>query len=271
MTTPPTNQPNPAPISPNSYPTVTPSTRPTQAPCQPVHLRPPTLPEKSSLTVDKLAVEREPLAETAATPAPCPLPSPACDDVRVRRCAAVAKSGERCRREGRGPSGWLCKHHHPDRRAEVLAEQRKGFQAATRNRIQRAQPMPESEVQAALAKVKEVNGRPQSLAAFFDWLAEGILRGTILPPVARQLRILAGRRQRILASYARPKQRWQRIPATVPPDTPEPTLPPLGPSASPDAPTGILGANTGTPVHGDETPTFALPDAPPFDIPAPQA
>lgn len=251
----------------NGLPPIPPTQAPEASPCKLPPLPPSTHRHNEHIGGDNLALDTEPRPPARAA---SPAPPPAQDNGGVKRCKAIAASGQRCRVEGRWLSGY-CKSHDPARREEVRDEARRGRENAMRARLRKRGAIPEAEVADYMEKIHAVTGRPESLADALDWIAEALLRGTIPAPVARQLRIAAGRRQRILASYSHPRLRHRHYPATVPPDAPEPILPPLGPSASPDAPTGILGANTGTPVHGDESPPFALPDAPPVDIPAPQA
>ena len=225
-------------------------TPPMPPPYKPAPLAPPSLPEKSSLAVDNLALDREP-------PQPLASPSPVRMDGEVKRCAGMGKSGQRCRIDGRWASG-LCKHHDPARREEVRAEQERGRKNAASNRHLRRKSLPGYAVDAYMEQVRKVTGNPESLAGCLDWISEALMRGTISAEMARQLRILAGRRQRIMASYAHARIRKAKYPTTaptVPIGAPLPDLPPLGPSVSPDAPQGNLRAN-------DETPSFEIPDAP---------
>lgn len=239
----------------NGLPPIPPQQAPVPTPCKPPPLPPSTHRQNEQIGGDNLALDREP-------PQPLASPSPVRMDGEVKRCAGMGKSGQRCRIDGRWASG-LCKHHDPARREEVRAEQERGRKNAASNRHLRRKSLPGYAVDAYMEQVRKVTGNPESLAGCLDWISEALMRGTISAEMARQLRILAGRRQRIMASYAHARIRKAKYPApapTVPIGAPLPDLAPLGPSASPDAPQGNLGAN-------DETRTFDIPDAPPFEIP----
>ena len=204
------------------------STPPMPTPFKPAPLASPSHGENSQVGGSKLALEREPPAATAA-------PSPVRLDNEVKRCAGMGKSGERCRCEGRWASG-LCKHHDPARREEVRAEQERGRKNAASNRHLRKKSLPGYAVDGYMAQVRKVTGNPESLAGCFDWISEALMRGTISAEMARQLRILAGRRQRIMASYGHAKIRKAKYPATVPHGAPLPDLPPSVTPETPDAP-----------------------------------
>ena len=242
---------------PNGVPHIPPTQAPEATPCKLPPLPTSTHRQNEEMDGDNAPLDREPRPPArAATPTP-----PSAIDNGVKRCKAIAASGQRCRVEGRWLSGY-CKAHDPARRDEVREEARRGRENAMRARLRKRGAIPEAEVAEYMERIRAVTGRPESLAEALDWIAEALLRGTVSPAVGRQLRIAAGRRQRILASYSHPRIRHRRYPATVPPGAPEPDLAPLGPSASPDAPQGNLRAN-------DETPPFAIPDAPAFEIPDP--
>ena len=142
----------------------------------------------------------------------------------------------------------------------------RGAEAMVRNKAMRRRGMAPRNVVSYLECLRRVDGRKESICAAFDWISEKLLQGEVDPKTAQQLRVLAGRRNRVMASYSKPCSRRSPQRATLPPGVPEPDLPPLGMDENHDAPTGILGANTGTPVHGDEAPPFDLPPAPPFDL-----
>ena len=228
---------------PTTPPNDVPLTSPQQAPEATPYKLPPLPPSKhrqiSQIGEDNAPVETEPRPPARAA---TPTPPPALDG-GVRRCKAIAASGQRCRVEGRWASGF-CKSHDPARRDEVREEARRGRENAMRARLRKRGAIPEAEVAEYMERIRAVTGKPESLAECLDWIAEALLRGTVSPAVGRQLRIAAGRRQRILASYSHPRIRHRRYPTTVPPGAPEPDLAPLGPSASPDAPAVILGTNT---------------------------
>ena len=85
--------PTPKPCTPQQAPT-----QPMPPPCKPATFPNPMHHDKSSVAVDKLALEREAPHPTdrAATP-----PAPPVPDSGVKRCLAIAASGKRCRREAR--------------------------------------------------------------------------------------------------------------------------------------------------------------------------
>ena len=201
---------------------------PVPTPFKPAPLASPSHDGNSQVGGSKLAVERKPPKETAA-------PSPVRLDGEVKRCAGVGKSGERCRCEGRWASN-LCKHHDPARRDEVRAEQERGRKNAASNRHLRKKSLPGHAIDAYMTQVRRVCGNPESLADCFDWISEALMRGTISAEMARQLRILAGRRQRIMASYGHARIRKAKYPATVPHGVPLPGLPPTATAETPDAP-----------------------------------
>lgn len=206
---------------------------PMPPPCKPAPLPPPTHRQFSAGDVDKPALDRE--AHPPVHAPPPPIPSQSVEDTGVRRCKAISASGQRCRVEGRWASGF-CKAHDPARREEVREEARRGRENALRSRLRKRGAIPEAEVQAYMERIRAVTGNPESLAAALDWIAEALLRGTIPAPVARQLRIAAGRRQRILASYSHPRIRHKSYAVSVPPGEPEPALPPIVPPSAIAAP-----------------------------------
>ena len=134
-----------------------------------------------------------------------------------------------------------------------------------RNKATRSRGMSNGNVCRFMDKLREVNGKKESMAAALDWIAEKLLRGDICPKTAMQLRVLTARRNSVLASYSKPcRQRRGKPPAVPAGGLPLP-CPPLNPPQAPDAPQGILGANTGTPVPTPVEPDFGLP--PPFELP----
>lgn len=172
----------------------------------------------------KLALERE---------APQPPPAP---DSGVKRCLAIAASGKRCRREGRNFKNGLCRFHDPARAEELHDMRVRGAEAMVRNKAMRRRGMAPRNVVSYLECLRRVDGRKESICAAFDWISEKLLQGEIDPKTAQQLRVLAGRRNRVMASYSKPCSRRSPQRATPPTGVPPPELPPLGMDESPDAP-----------------------------------
>ncbi len=192
------------------------------------------------------------------------LPVPAMRE--VKRCLFVKPDGRRCGRLGRWKSG-LCGFHDPSRAGEIHEMRRRAGEAMVRNKTTRSRGMSNGNVCRFMDLLRQVNGKKESTASALDWIAEKLLRGEICPKTAMQLRVLTARRNSVLASYSKPcRQRRGKPPAVPAGGLPLP-CPSMDQPQAPDAPQGILGANTGTPVPSPVEPDFGLP--PPFELPEP--
>lgn len=251
------------------------------------HATPPPAPSKpvpsadhihgdlSRLALQKLPVEREPPAATAAPQATAAIPAR-----EPKRCLYTNPvTGLRCRRDGRWKSG-LCPMHDPARADEIKAMRQRAGEAMRHNSGVRARGMSSGNVARFMDALRQVNGKKESAAGALDWIAEKLLRREITPKEAGVLRVLVSRRNHLLATYSRPCHRRTAKRADVPPGVgmphtlslakdafdplpsppgePAPAVPPSDTPQASDAPTGIL-----APAEGQ---SFDPPDAPPFDL-----